>query len=76
MHQMTVRLCVWNQEAKANSCSWCRLHIVGVTDQLVHQHVARERYLQAVMQLETEVRMHRFTSVACEMQPVCQPQSF
>lgn len=49
---------------------------MGVTDQLVHQHVARERYLQAVMQLETEVRMRRFTSVACEMQPVCQPQSF
>ncbi len=33
---------------------------MGFTDQLVHQHVARERYEQVVMQLETEVRLqHR-----------------
>lgn len=33
----------------------CRLFIVGVTDQLVHQHVAKERYLQTSQMLETEV---------------------
>jgi hypothetical protein len=34
-----------------------RLYIIGVTDQLVHQHVAKDRYLQTCQMLETEVRL-------------------
>ena len=32
-----------------------RLYIIGVTDQLVHQHVAKDRYLHTSQMLETEV---------------------
>ena len=42
---------------------------MGVTDQLVHQHVARERYLQAVMALETEVRAPSQTLFIIPMRP-------
>ena len=31
---------------------------MGVTDQLVHQHVAKDRYLQTSQMLETEVGPH------------------
>lgn len=35
----------------------CRLYIVGVTDQLVHQHISKDRYLQTSQMLETEVTL-------------------
>lgn len=34
------------------------LYIVGVTDQLVHQHISKDRYLQTSQVLETEVANH------------------
>lgn len=46
-----------------------RFRIVGLTDQLVHQHIAQEKYLEYVLEIQTEVRAHLANALPASISP-------
>lgn len=58
----------WRMSKDTNDLVW--LGIIGVTDQLVHYRISREKYIEDVMTLQSHVSRHNFKEGPENNQPI------